>query len=113
MTHRNETIASDLASKFANIYYNFDPESISKTPENQFLRDYGFMDEFGNYLKDGVIVDANGKPLEEEKEVEFKPFIMSDGSEAKKVAPKEVEEPKKKTRKSRTKKEDTEIPTTD
>ena len=103
-----------IASELSNILYKFDPDYAKKNPEQKFLREYGFVNEDGQFInkdeervdvrgnrldedgylvnKDGVRVDKDGYRLDD-KGQPTDDFVPFDGDVAKKAKVKKVEKP--------------------
>jgi hypothetical protein len=62
-----EPYASEAASELARMMYDLDPDYDKNLPENQFLSDYGFVNEDMRLVnKEGQFVTADGKLVNEE-----------------------------------------------
>jgi hypothetical protein len=116
--------ANQGARILANLMYELDQDYTAKLPENQFLKDHGFVDsELRLINKDGHLISSDGRLIDEEGRyvdeqgnridkfghaltedgkflVDKKPFLDDDGNpiiETKKVEEPKVEESKEET----------------
>lgn len=104
MSRADDDVSIEAAKALASLIYNFDEDSISKLPENAFLKKYKFVDEKLRLIDDkgrlinihgqlinennqlineeGKRIDVNGHPLTDEGEfdVESLPFLDDDGN---------------------------------
>lgn len=105
----SEDYAVTIANKFAFFMYGLSEDIDASFKENQFLKEYGFVDsdyrlinekghpvdtegrlinEWGQYVdEEGNLVDENGEPVVERK---FSPFLDDEGNP---VEPKGAEKP--------------------
>lgn len=101
--NKTEQVAFDAANKLAEVKYGTEKDVIKNYPENQWLLDYGFVDDDfhlvredgrrvdrkgrlvdkeGRFInEDGEYVDAEGNRVDKDGKpiVNFKPFVGKDG----------------------------------
>lgn len=104
LNRQNESVSIKAAQTLANMIYGLDNDYEKNLPENQFLKNYNFVDDKLRLIdKNGRIVDSEGRLLNEEGrfineegefvdkygnlldkdgqyKVEFTPFLDEDGN---------------------------------
>ena len=76
MNQSNDTVAITAAQKFANMMYGLEEDYESTLPENEFLKEFEFVDENLRLVNDeGKLVDIDGKEIDE-----FGRYVDSEGN---------------------------------
>ena len=76
LNQSNDVVAITAAQKFANMMYGLDEDYESTLPENEFLKEFEFVDESLRLVnEDGNLVDLEGNAIDE-----FGRFIDDDGN---------------------------------
>lgn len=67
LTHSSKEHAVTGASKLAELLYNLNSDFEDKLEENQFLKEFNFVDDKGRLInEDGHLIDSEGKLIDEE-----------------------------------------------
>lgn len=70
LAHSNDAIAYAAGSNFASLLYGYDNDFEQKLPENQFLKQYGFVDtQYRLVDKQGRLIDEKGRLINESGEL--------------------------------------------
>ena len=76
MNQSNDTVAITAAQKFANMMYGLEEDYESTLPENEFLKEFEFVDENLRLVnEEGKLVDIEGKEIDE-----FGRYVDSEGN---------------------------------
>ena len=114
LNRSSEEVAMKSARSMMSLLYGVRSDFAKELPENEFLVEYGFMNnELQLINKDGQLINEDGElldddllPIEKEVEVERKPFLDDDGKDIICDIVGDIEEikPIKKTKKTTSKK---------
>jgi len=76
LNQSNDTVAITAAQKFANMMYGLDEDYEAKLPENEFLKEFKFVDKSLRLVNsEGALVDMEGNRIDE-----FGRFVDDDGN---------------------------------
>lgn len=81
MENLDKAHVAEATTKFYSIFYNVDEDWYKKLPENQFLIQFGFVNDKFRFIKDGKLVDKDGRLVDEEGRLidEEGNFVNKDG----------------------------------